>query len=69
MPETMPLAERGERIAAGRTGLSCPFCAAQQVIVVTARDLRGVLDQTWMCDNCDESGSMLDGKPHWEPES
>lgn len=62
------IAERAEEIAAGRTGKACPFCSSEAASITTTRDRRGVLDQTWMCENCDESGVVLPGGVlHWEP--
>jgi hypothetical protein len=62
------IAERAEEIAAGRTGKACPFCLRETATITTTRDRRGVLDQTWACENCDESGVVLPGGVlHWEP--
>lgn len=51
-------AECGEDAASGLTGPPCPFCGARCTELVATTDRRGVLDATWACRNCGESGPM-----------
>jgi len=63
------LAERAEEIAAGRSGSPCPFCGSRATSLLLEVDRQGILEATWQCNDCDETGAcLLDGTMIWSAE-
>lgn len=62
----LPIAEVQEAVAAGREGIRCPFCGIDAASMTVGLDKGGVLDASWTCSNCHETGPVdFDGEPHY----
>lgn len=70
MPDLMkPPVECWEDFAAGRIGAVCPFCGEHTALIIRKEDRQGIIEASWECESCDESGPCLaTGELEWVPD-